>query len=362
MATAPDEKKEKKSWVAKGWKEPDRTGLNRLEEHFLDRAKRGVVLSLGDLVRLRNRWGLEVPTSELKKYRYRWKFVAIHSKFERPAHFMTASVDKLGNVMLDMAMFKPHLKRFNRQCKYFLVGVDCLSQKMACYPFANKSRVSWEKGALSMIANDFPVVKTFITDRDTAISGKAFQDRILEQRGVSWIHLMNREKAFLAENGIGIMKERLDMACASDNNWVDKIADILEAYNDRFVTGTNIRRRDVNKDNWIKVLMQRYDTRDPYPLFNLGQAGNLSEGRQRRLRFRFAVGDKVRLSNRANYTTKGSAFWKSSEKGSYGPRVYEVEEVRLKSNKDLFLSKVYALKGLKGLFYETELIPAYLPE
>jgi hypothetical protein len=83
---------------------------------------------------------------------------------------------------------------------------------------------------------------------------------------------------------------------------------------------------------------------------------------QKRLRFKFAVGDRVLLSNRANYALKTGAFWKSSEKGSYGRRVYEVEAVKLKNNRDLFLSQVYALKGMKGLFYASELIPAYFSE
>lgn len=34
--------------------------------------------------------------------------------------------------MIDIAHFHPELRVFNKQCQYFLMGVDTLSQKMAC--------------------------------------------------------------------------------------------------------------------------------------------------------------------------------------------------------------------------------------
>jgi hypothetical protein len=343
--------------------------MEKIEDAYRRAAKRGIVLSESDLVALRDKMGLkgEVTRGELRTLRYRFKFLAIHSRFQRPSHFMTASIPKLGNVFLDMADFEPRLKVRNKQCQYFLVGVDSLSQKLACYPFPNKSRVSWENGVRMMLKNDFAYVTTFVSDRDTAVAGKAFQQRIKEELGIDWFHLMNRSKSFLAENKIRYMKERLSQGMKMrspplDNVWVDLVPGIVADYNRRYVTGTKIVRRDVNKKNQLDVIRQRYRVQDPTPLFNLGVAGKLSDRMEKKLGFRFKVGDRVLLSTSANYELKSGYFAKKSVRGNYARKVYKVTAVRLKSNRDLFMSQVYKLDGLKGYFYERELIPSYFSE
>jgi hypothetical protein len=344
--------------------------MEKVEAAYRKAAARGIILSYQDLVALRAKLGLEseVSAADLRSLRYRQKFLAMHARSRYPApHFVTASISKIGNVFLDMADFFPNLRVFNKQCAYFLVGVDSLSQKLACYPFPNKSRASWEKGARLMIEKDFAYVTTFVSDRDTAVSGEAFQRRIKKELGIDWLHLPNRDKSFLAEEKIGFLKDRLSQGMKlrsppKDKVWVDLIPGVLADFNNRFVTGTRIRRSDVTKSNQLDILRQRHGVSDPTVLFNNAVVGKLSDRMEKRLQFRFRVGDKVRLSNTANYELKSNYFAKKSVKGSYSAKVYTVTAVRLKSNRDLFLSQVYKLRGLQGYFYDRELIPAYFSD
>jgi len=240
--------------------------MEKMEATYNEAAARGIILSHGDLVALRKKLGLQskVTTAELRTLRYRQKFLAMHSRTRYPApHFVTASISKLGNVFLDMADFFPRLRVFNKQCSYFLVGVDSLSQKLACYPFPNKSRASWEKGVRLMLEKDFAYVTTFVSDRDTAVSGEAFQRRIKKELGIDWLHLPSRDKSFLAEEKIGYLKDRLSQgmkmrAPPKDKVWVDLIEGVVADFNNRYVTGTKIRRVDVTKSNQLDILQQRH--------------------------------------------------------------------------------------------------------
>jgi hypothetical protein len=275
---------------------------------------------------------------------------------------MGASIDKLGNVMLDLAEFRKDLSGHNGRMKYFLVGVDCLSQLLACVPLKDKKQTSWELAIRYMIENNYPFITTIITDRDVAISGQAFQREVKRKYGINWIHLRSRSKAYKAERMIRFLKTRLSTALLhdkNDKNWVQHLPGILNDYNSRYIQGTNVRRRDACKENYMLILAQKYGVRDPTAYFNTSVVGNFSPEMASKI-FKFAVGSKVLLATSADYSRKpkGGVFEKKSVTGSYGKKVYTVEAQYLKSNSSFFLNIVYRLVGLKGLFYENELIPA----
>jgi hypothetical protein len=344
-------------------------GLAALEDRYFQLASRGIVLSVPRLAQLAVKLKVSPrPTRQaLAALRHKWKFIALHSRFTKPAAYMGGAIDKLGNIMVDMGEFKPRLRVANKQRYYMLVGVDCLSGKMTCLTFANKSQQSWEKGVTTMIKELYPCVTTIITDRDTAVSGEAFQKRIKKTLGVSWYHLRNRSKAYKAELGIKFLKRRLAIALRAnkkgDNNWLQHLQPILDDYNNQVVPGTTIRRSDVNKYNQRRVLEQVYGSKDYERLFTGSVASNFSPELRRRLGFKFRVGQKVLLAKVSNYFTKKSAFDKPSVEGSFGDRVFTIRECLLKTDRTKrFYNFVYRLEGVEGLFYPTELIPALFSE
>jgi hypothetical protein len=353
-----------------GEEEEEKDGDGMLEEHYLSHAKRGIVLTTEDLKKFCRRKGIACGYEDIRKLRYKYKQTARFAKYKTPGKYMGSSVDKLGNIMIDLAEYKKNLRAFNQQNQYFLVGVDCLSQKLSCIPMTHKTQEKWEEAILSMMRNDFPYVTTIITDRDTAISGKAFQRSMKERYGINWIHLRTRSKAFKAERMIRFLKTRLSTALAfnekGDNDWLQHLPGILEDYNERFINGTTIRRRDASKKNYLEILAQKMGgggVADPEAYFNVSVLGNFTPEMSDRI-FKYKVGDRVMLATYVDYSNKPArgAFEKKSVTGSFGKKVYSVRRQLLKSNAKFFLSKVYELEGLRGLFYETELIPALFSE
>lgn len=343
-------------------KPEERNAMTLLEDRFLELAKQGIVLSVKDLQKLSSDLGLPTPDArELAKLRYGWKYTALHSRWTKPAHFMTGVVEKLGCIFVDMAEFKKNLVVSNAQIKYFLVGVDSLSQLLCVVPCVNKKQTTWEEGIVRMMQSGFPYLHTIVSDRDAAVTGIEFQREVKEKYGISWLHLRNRSKSYHAERMIRYMKSRLSIALAGndrgDNNWIKHIPGIVSDYNKRFVNGTKIRRIDVSKENYLQILEQRWKLPDASFALNTRQANNFSPALTAKL-FKYKPGDKVLLSYSANYAVKHDVFSKKSTIGSYAPEIYEIEAVTLKSTDKFFYTPCYRLVSLVGLFYESELIPA----
>ena len=339
-----------------------------MEKHYFDKARQGIVLSVKDLQEYCVKVVLKPkPTvAKLRTLRYKWKYIALHARWKKPPHFVGSSVHKLGNIFLDVGIFKQNLAVQNKQRFVLLVGTDLLSQKLSCIAFPNKNQQSWEKGVSQMIEKDFPAVRCIVTDRDAAISSAAFQKKIKDKYGVNWVHLRNRSKSFAAERALRYVKDRLSTALSlnnkGDNSWLPHLQTVVDDYNQRFVKGTNIRRQDVNKSNEMKLLAQQFKVEDFTPHFNTSVVGNFSKRMYKAIGSKYHVGTKVLLARSANYTLKSDVFTKKSVEGSYGKKVYEVSNVFLKATNNQFYSLMYKIKGLEGIFYATELIPALFSE
>lgn len=171
-------------------------------DYYLEAAKKGVVLSLQDLELFCKKKRLACSTRMLKSMRYRFKYTAVHSRWSYPAKYMGSSIEKLGVIQVDMAQFFPEYKVVNRQCFYFLLGVESLTGELSCTAFPNKSQVSWEKGVVKMIRHDFRHVCEILTDQDGAITPVSFRERIKKVYDVDWSFLPQRSKAFKAERMI----------------------------------------------------------------------------------------------------------------------------------------------------------------
>ena len=76
----------------------------KLERHYFDHARRGIILSEKDLRTYCDKVGLMPrPTSKmLRQLRYRWKYIAVHARWSKEAHYVGSSIDKLGNIMVDV--------------------------------------------------------------------------------------------------------------------------------------------------------------------------------------------------------------------------------------------------------------------
>ena len=347
--------------------------LKALEDFYFSEVSLGRYPKTADLKNfcVRKKYSRLPSSSDLRGMRSKFKATAMFSRFEDPRpSYMSSQRDSLGNVMVDMAHYKPELSGHNGGMCYFIVGVDCLTGAIACFPYQNKSRESWENAISNIVVGGaLRHVKTIITDRDTAIASKKFQEGIYKKYGVRWHHIMNRGKAYKAERMIAFIKNRLSKALEAKKakgeppNWVSLIPNIVKEHNDGFIEGTDVVRRKVNKHNYVDALAKIYgDEEAPHFAQSTSLAKSFSKKTAAKL-FKFDVGDNVLLSVTADYTKKSSLFSKKTVEGAYGgDRVYRVTDRGLKRSITLGYNVCYQLAGLKGWFYETELIKASFRE
>jgi hypothetical protein len=242
----------------------------------------------------------------------------------------------------------------------FIVGVECLSGKIACIPCTDGGSESWEKAVTEMIEGSYGEIRHIVSDRDVAVTSKKFRRGIWDNYGIRWTYLRSRSKAFRAERQIRNLKERLSTAMRAnpgEDDWTRFLPAIIKDYNSQKIPGTDIRRNSVNKNNYMSLLEDLYQSKDPDLLFNVSSASNFSADMKREL-FRFAVGEAVLLRKSADYTSQKSIFDKASVRGNFGPKPYTIRAASLKANGTLFYTPVYSLRGLRGWFYDSELIPA----
>jgi PAS domain-containing protein len=334
-----------------------------LEEYYFDQARKGIRLSAKDLAKYAAKRGLAATEEQVESAKYKFRSVARYTQARDPPQWVGTSVDKLGNIMVDMAEFGKNLAVANGQAKYFLVAVDCLSQKLAAVPCANKNQATWEAAILLMVRRDFDgQVTSIITDRDTAVAGLAFQTQVRTKYGIDWYHLYNRSKSFRAERQIRTLKTRLSAAMEAngDNKWVVCLQGVVDEYNSRFVTGTKMRRDSITKMNYMKLVGQKYKTRDPVAAVNLSGNSTAYSDKMKKLFWKYQEGQRVLVAKKVNYLDPSykSAFHKPSVEGYYSGKVFLVEALVMKSNGKQFAVPTYRLRGLKGLYYEQDLIPA----
>ena len=338
---------------------------DRIEQHYFEHAKKGVVLSAQDLKAYARKENIPIPTDKkLRDLRHLWKFLAIHSRWTRPKYFMSPTVARLGNLYVDMAEMHKNLRVHNKNRHYFLVCVDALSQKTMAIAYPNKSQQTWEDGIKQFIDN-YPCARNIIVDRDSSVSGLAFQQRLYKETGVKFIHLRSRSKSYLAERAIRTIKTRVQQALDlnyPDLNWIQYLKPVCDDHNQRFVKHTNIRRIDVDKTNELKVIQMQFGVKDVGHLFNSSTASNFSPHMLKKMRLPFQTGDRVLVSKSANYEIKKDAFTKKSITGNYSKRVYTIDKPVLKANADQFLTIAYKINGLEGLFYPSEITRALFHE
>ena len=161
---------------------------------------------------------------------------------------------------------------------------------------------------------------------------------------------------------IRFVKERLSIAerANGDGRWVIHVPDLIKDYNNQIIKDSgNVRRKSVNKHNYLDLLEKVHKSSSPSLLFNMGDVPEQSA--LSKFIWKYQVGDKVLMSRKDSGALKGDSslyFEKPSVKGTFGPKVYEIAGRHTKTNSKLFLCAVYSLKGLPGKYYQTGLSPA----
>ena len=347
-----------------------------MERRYLEQARQGIVMSPQDLLT----WGKkqkhtqqqQLPTRAwLQNMRLKFAETAAFASAKKPQTFMAPSFTRWGTVMIDLGMYGDNAKTrwHNKGCGAFILGVECISKKLCVVPVSDKASASWQQAITIMVETEFDGVSVVLSDREAALTSATFRKAMQANFGVDIRHLKTRHKAFLAERYIRFVKERLSTAMRfnkpKDLNWTRHAVTLVKEFNSRVIEGTNVRRNDVNKNNYMHLLSQLMNVADPDVVMNMSTSANHSLRVQKAL-WRYAVGDLVLLLKGLTAGEKATTFAKPSVWGRFNTsQVYTVSDLVLKRDQTMALVPVYKLstmgKMLSGLFYERELKAALFP-
>lgn len=340
----------------------------RLLKHFLAKIKRGIVLNLRDLQRYCKKNKMDIADEVLREMRYHFKWTAVHSKAVKPKGYMSQSIPKYGSYFVDFAEFRTnHLKqnlvRANRGYVGFFVFVEGVTNKTFAFPVKSKDQATWEKTIYKLLEEHTGEVRNLVSDRDSAVS-KRFRDDIKRRLNITWFFLYNRSKSFRAENQIGYLKNRMNIAMKTKDTkvWYDLLPGLVKDYNDRTVPKTDMKRKSVNKSNYMQFLSQKWDTPYPGMLINTLSESRFTKRMAAQL-FKYRMKQRVLLRANSRYSSLIPRFAKATTEGRYIEEVFTVVGRKLKTNSTLFSTPVYRIEGeksgeLQAWFYDTDLIPA----
>lgn len=222
------------------------------------------------------------------------------------------------------------LSKYNNGYKYLLTCIDILSKYAWAIPLKTKSGKDILDG-LVRIFKSGRIPKTFQTDKGTEFLNRLVQN-YFKKNDVHFFVTHSDKKASVIERWNRTLKTKMWKYFTFKNTWryIDVLPDLLESYNNSFHRSIQMKPVEVNKKNESLVWHTLYGKNFIQPI-----------------RYKFRVGDQVRISKAKKLFDKGylpnwtTEIFVVSESLPRRPPVYRLKD----------------LQGevLGGIFYEEEL-------
>lgn len=280
------------------------------------------------------------------------------------------SVFKPGVFFIDYGEYNKHHSGSNSGATGFLLAVENLTNRLFVLPTRGKDTQQW-LNSISRFVELTRQVCTIYSDRDSVALSPGFRDNIQKKYGIRWHFLKKGNKSFLAERYIGLVKTKLSQALKSglaprstqsEKRWVHLVEPLVREYNSQKIPGTSYRRQAVSKENFDHFLSQVFGTRDYDLDFSSFAVQPFQNERWNQRIFKFRLGDRVRVSRKADWTDpeNRNAFKKVSLVGGFGGKIYTVSGRQLRSDRRRKKwVPVYQLAEIREggfQFYESELV------
>lgn len=231
--------------------------------------------------------------------------------------------------LCDVSNIAKHNDNFN----FILVTVDVLSRYACAEPIPNKNPTSVIKGFQKIFSHRKPQILQ--TDPGTEFTAKATR-KYLKDQGIHFFISKNETKCSIVERHMRTLKSKLYKAFSHRNSYryLDILDDVMFSYNNSIHRSIKMRPAAVNMFNEYEVFKTLYS----YP-----------NGKKKRVRkFKFKVGDTVRISETKGQFQKGylpshsSELFKVVKCLARDPPVYRITD--------------YYGEPIDGTFYSQELI------
>lgn len=209
------------------------------------------------------------------------------------------------------------IAKYNGNNKYILVAIDILSKFTWCEPLKNKTGKCIVQGFQKIFKQGRKPEK-LQTDHGKEFLNKQFQT-FLKKNNVLFFTTNNETKAAIAERVIRTIKSKMYKYFTHKDTlkYTDIIQHITTSYNNTYHSSIKTKPRLVSQENEDHVWHILYDK-------------DLVDGP---VRFKFHIGDKVRLSKLKGVFEKGytTAFTKEiftiSKRIARNPPVYKIKDL-----------------------------------
>lgn len=232
-----------------------------------------------------------------------------------------------------------NLKKHNDNYRYLLQVIDVLSRFAFSVPIKSKDPETVSKAFEQILKSSDRKPFTVASDAGKEFTGKAFQN-MLKKRKIHFFVSTSDQKCPVIERWNRTLKTRMWRFFTNSNTYryLDILQDLVNAYNNSIHRTIQCRPAEVNKENAHHIIHRLYkDIRNKKPP-----------------KFKFEIGDKVRLSKRKGTFEKGyESNW--------------TREIFVVSSRDARPLPIYKIKDLNdqpigGIFYEKQLQKVVEPD
>jgi transposase InsO family protein len=173
------------------------------------------------------------------------------------------------------------LKTRNKNFSFILVAVDCLSKTVFTRALKNKSQIETRNALEDIFRIHKRKPRAIFSDQGTEFMNKEVK-ALLRRKGIKLYHSFSSMKAFQAERAIRTLKSKLYRYMTHNKNseWVSSLKEITMNINSSFNKSIGMPSDKVTKSNVSEVWHKLYDR----------------VVRTKKVKPKFAVGDKVRVS------------------------------------------------------------------
>ena len=224
--------------------------------------------------------------------------------------------------LLDMQKYSKE----NDEYRYICVIIDCFSRYVWVKPLKNKTGKATVKALALLLMNERP--KLIQADQGTEFFNRDVK-RMLEAFGPKLYHTYTDKKAAIVERVQRTLRGRLGRLFTKRGNfkWIDKIDDIVTAYNNTHHSSIKMKPADVDEEHIANIFFNS--------LPNLKKT------------IKFSNGDRVRI------LIKKNQFAKEFEK-SWSEEIFKIKRIQ-NTNPITYLIEDLDGEDIIGGFYTEEL-------
>lgn len=322
--------------------------------------KAGRVLSFNDTAAYVRSEQLDVSMQELRALRRNILETAVFRNAYQPRFYQGIQIHQLGLVQIDVAFYKEKQRHSNSNYIGWIQAVAPSTGVNACIPVRNKNTETFENAIAELLdaGGPFPVLHTIQSDRERTLVSAKFRQLMFDRHQIRLHTLVKGSKAWSSERAIRNIKTKLSTvmkAKTPSKRWVDHLQSVVTHHNSQLAFGTKFKRTDIDQYNFMEYLSKRFGVKDLSMSYNTASMNSteLPDSWNRKL-FAHLPGDRVLISQTADYTYKGSkTFMKKSTVGTWSDVIYLVTRAALRNtlNADLVPGdgRLFELRSLGGV-------------